>query len=269
MEFENIRGVVCDMDGVLWRGMEPLPGLKLFFDMLHDMDAPFMLATNNSSKSPAMYVDKLHGMGVTTVREENIVNSGLATANFLLKEYPIGADIHVLGGQGLFDVIREAGFPIVEQGAEVVVAGLHFELTYDMVARATLEINNGARFIGTNADPSYPSSEGMLPGAGSLLAMLETATGITPEVVGKPHAPMFHYALEKMGTAPEETLMIGDRLTTDIEGGINAGMKTALVFTGVTSPELLVESDVQPDVAYEGLDALVKAWNYRGGKRRR
>jgi 4-nitrophenyl phosphatase len=269
LEFENIRGIVADMDGVLWRGTQPLAGLKPFFDMLYDMDAPFMLATNNSSKSPAQYVEKLRGMGIETVAEENIVNSGLATANFLLKEYPIGADVHVLGGVGLFDVVREAGFSIVEKNADVVVAGLDFDVTYDKVARAALEINAGARFIGTNADPSYPSQEGNLPGAGSLLAMLQTATGVSPEVVGKPHAPMFAYALDKMGTQPEETLMIGDRLTTDIEGGINVGMKTALVFTGVTTPDMLVESDIQPDVAYESLEALVKAWNYTGGKRRR
>ena len=225
------------MDGVLWRGGTPLKGLDAFFQLLQDAELPYMLATNNSSRSPAQYVEKLRGMGIASVGADNIVNSGLATAHFLLNEYPIGADVHVLGGDGLREVIADAGFPLVEKDADVVVVGLDFHLTYANVTRAVLEIRNGARFIGTNPDATYPTEEGLAPGAGSLLAMVETATDVTPEVIGKPHAPMFAYALEQMGTEPGQTLMIGDRLSTDIAGGEQAGMKTALLFTGVTTPE--------------------------------
>ena len=269
MDYTDIRGVVCDMDGVLWRGGTALAGLGAFFQLLRDAELPYMLATNNSSRSPAQYVEKLHGLGIEDVSEDNIVNSGLAAAHFLLREYPRGADVHVLGGDGLRDVISEAGFALVEHNAEVVVAGLVFDLTYDAVKQAALQIRAGARFIGTNPDATFPTEEGLAPGAGSLLAMLETATDVTPRVIGKPFAPMFEYALEKMGTPPEQTLMIGDRLNTDIVGGQQAGTQTALLFTGVTQPADLADSDVQPDVAYEDLASLVKAWDYQGGKRRR
>jgi 4-nitrophenyl phosphatase len=269
VKFEDIRGVICDMDGVLWRGGELLPGMEAFFQLMHDADMPYMLASNNSSRSPAQYVEKIGGMGVNTVREDNIVNSGLATANFLTKEYPIGADVHVVGGDGLRQVIAEAGFPLVDDNAEVVVVGLEFDVTYEHLRRATLQIRAGARFIGTNPDPSFPSPEGLIPGAGSIIAAIEVATDVQPEIIGKPYAPMFEYALEKMGTDPAHTLMIGDRISTDIAGAVELGIKTALVFTGVTTPDELVQSDIQPDVAYEDLDALLKAWNYQGGKRRR
>ncbi len=269
MNFEDIHGVVCDMDGVLWRGDSPLPGLTDFFALMHEADIPFMLATNNSSKSPAQYIDKFKRLGVHTVQQHNIVNSGLATVHFLQQEYPRGADVHVLGGAGLHDVVREAGFPLVDEGAEVVVVGMDFELTYEKARRATLQIRAGGRFIGTNPDTSFPSPEGLIPGTGSLLAMLTAATDVQPEVIGKPHAPMFAFALAQTGTAPEHTLMIGDRISTDIAGGAGMGMKTALVFSGVSEPTDLIDSDVQPDVAYEDLAALLKAWNYQGGKRRR
>jgi len=269
VKFDDIQGVVCDMDGVLWRGSEPLPGMTDFFALMHEINMPLMLATNNSSRTPAMYVDKLKGMGVATVTEANIVNSGLATANFLLNEYPIGADVHVFGGEGLHKIIADAGFNPVERGAEVVVVGLSFDFTYQQLAGAVLNIRAGARFIATNPDPTFPSPEGLIPGAGSLVAAVQVASDAEPEIIGKPYAPMFQFALQQMNTDPAATLMIGDRLTTDIEGGQNARMQTALVFTGVTTPDMLVESDIQPTVAYEGLDALVKAWHYEGGKRRR
>lgn len=269
MKFEDIRGVICDMDGVLWRGSEPLPGMADFFQLMQDAAMPYMLASNNSSRSPAQYVQKINGMGVDSVREENIVNSGLATANFLTREYPIGADVHVVGGDGLRQVITDAGFPLVDDGAEVVVVGLEFNITYEHLRRAALQIRAGARFIGTNPDPSFPSPEGLIPGTGSILAALETATDQKAEVIGKPYAPMFEYALDRLGTDPAHTLMIGDRISTDIAGAVALGMKTAMVFTGVNTPDDLVQSDVQPDVAYEDMPALLKAWNYQGGKRRR
>jgi 4-nitrophenyl phosphatase len=269
VKFDDIQGVVCDMDGVLWRGSEPLPGMTDFFALMHEINMPLMLATNNSSRSPAMYVDKLRGMGVETIAEANIINSGLATVNYLLSEYPIGADVHVFGGDGLHTVIADAGFNLVERGADVVVVGLKFDLTYDEIKAAVLNIRAGARFIATNPDPTFPAPEGLIPGAGSVVAAVQVASDVTPKVIGKPHAPMFQYALQKLGTAPAATLMIGDRISTDIEGGHNAGMQTALVFTGVTQPDDLIDSDIQPTIAYEGLDALVKAWHYAGGKRRR
>jgi 4-nitrophenyl phosphatase len=269
VNYDEIQGVIADMDGVLWRGDEPLPGMDRFFALMHEAEMPFMLATNNSSKTRTDYINKLAKMGVTTVAESNIVTSGTATVDFLLREYPNGADVQVLGGAGLVQMLTEAGFPLVERGAQVVVVGLDFDVTYDKLKRAVLDIRAGARFIATNPDPTFPSPEGLIPGNGALVAAVQTATDTEPAFMGKPHAPMFETALATMGTDAAHTLMIGDRLNTDIQGGAVLGMQTALLLSGVTTTDDMVNSDVQPTVAYETLLDVVKAWDYRGGKRRR
>ncbi len=269
MNYDDIHGVIADMDGVLWRGDEPLKGMDQFFALLHEAQIPFMLATNNSSKTRTDYVNKLAKMGVTTVTESNIVTSGTATVDFLLREYPIGADVQVLGGAGLHHMLKEAGFPLVERGAEVVVVGLDFALTYEKIKRAVLDIRDGARFIATNPDPTFPSPEGLIPGNGALVAAVQTATDTPPEFMGKPYPPMFETALATMGTEPAHTLMIGDRINTDIQGAVELGMPTALLLSGVTTTDDMVASEIQPTVAYEGILDVVKAWDYQGGKRRR
>lgn len=269
MIFDHIEGVIADMDGVLWRGNQPLKGLAEFFDLMHTANLPYMLATNNSSKTPADYIVKLAELGVTGVQEKNIITSGTATVDFLHKEYPIGADVHVLGGDGLRKLISDGGFTLVETGAEVVVVGYDVNLTYDKLKMAAQNIHNGARFLSTNPDKTFPTPDGLAPGNGSITAAVEAATDTAPEFMGKPHAPMFETALARMGTNPAQTMMIGDRLNTDIEGGRDMQLNTVLLFSGVTTPEQLVVSDVQPDFAFETLLDVVKAWDYSGGKRRR
>jgi 4-nitrophenyl phosphatase len=269
VNFDDIQGVVADMDGVLWRGKEPIKGMHEFFELLYDADLPFMLATNNSSRTRTDYVNKLAGMGVTTVTEDNIVTSGTTTVEFLLKEYPIGADIHVLGGPGLHSMVREAGFNIVNEGADVVIVGLATDLTYDNLSRASVNIRAGGRFIATNPDKTFPTPDGLVPGNGALVAAVQAATDVEPEFMGKPYAPMFRTALDRLGTDPSKTIMIGDRLNTDIEGAIGVGMQTVLLLSGVTTTDDLTASDIQPDIAFESIMDVVKAWNYTGGKRRR
>jgi 4-nitrophenyl phosphatase len=269
VNYDDIQGVIADMDGVLWRGDQPLKGMHEFFALVHEANIPFMLATNNSSKTRTDYVNKLAKMGVTTVAEENIVTSGTTTIDFLLREYPIGADVYVLGGAGLLHMVREAGFPIVERDAEVVIVGLDFDVTYEKVKRAVLNIRAGGRFIATNPDVTFPSEEGLIPGNGALVAAVQAATDVEPEFMGKPYPPMFETALATMGTDAAHTLMIGDRLNTDIQGAAGVGMPTALLLSGVTTTDDMVTSNVQPTVAYESIMDVVKAWDYRGGKRRR
>lgn len=260
MNFADIKAVITDMDGVLWRGDEPLPGLIEFFDTLRARGVPIVLATNNSSKSQADYLHKLAGMGVTGVVEQQIVTSGTATASYLQKHYPPGTRVHVLGGDGLRLILRNAGFTIVPEDARVVVVGVDFNLTYENLKRACYLIRAGADFIGTNIDATFPMPDGLAPGAGSLIAAVATATGVTPQIMGKPAAAMFQAALDVLGTTAEHTLMIGDRLNTDIEGAMQAGLKAALVLTGVTSlPELEI-TGVQPDGVYSGLPDLLAAW---------
>lgn len=258
MDFSRIKAVVADMDGVLWRQDMALPGFLEFFDLMQQRNLPYVLATNNSSKSQADYQAKLARMGVVGVPASAILSSGIATAAFLRHEYPPGTRVHVLGGDGLHDVIREAGFALVADAADVVVAGLDWNLSYDRLKQAALNIRAGAHFIGTNPDTTFPTPEGLYPGAGSILAALQAATGIQPEIIGKPHPPMFEAALRLLRTAPAETLMIGDRLNTDIAGAAALGMRTALVLTGVSTRDDLADADPAPDAVYENLAAVVR-----------
>ncbi len=260
MNLSTIKAVIMDMDGVLWRGDEMLPGVDRFFEFLRTRDLPFVLASNNSSRSPADYVAKLGGMNLNGVSEGQIVTSGTVTVDYLKTHYPTEAPIHVIGGDGLKAMITAAGFGLADE-ARVVVVGIDFKLTYDKLKRAAYLIRSGADFIGTNADATFPMPDGLAPGAGSILAALRTATDRQPLVMGKPSKPMFETALHTLDAAPEITLMIGDRLDTDIEGAQVAGLKAALVYTGVTSPEILAASTIKPDGVYADLIALMSAWD--------
>jgi 4-nitrophenyl phosphatase len=261
MDFSDIKAVIMDMDGVLWTGDVALPGMADFFEFLRARSIPFALATNNSGKSPATYVEKLAKLGVQDVHDQQIVTSGTATAAYLQTRYAPGTPIHVLGGDGLRQVTAAAGFTLVDEGAAAVVVGLDPQLTYEKLKRAALLIRAGADFIATNQDMTIPVPEGLAPGAGSLVAALRASTEQEPIVtIGKPGAPMFESALRVVGTLPQHTLMIGDRLNTDIEGAVILGLKTALVLTGVSSR---VDAEVAarpPNGVYDGLLALMNAW---------
>lgn len=247
------------MDGVLWRGPQALPGMDRFFKLLFERELDFVLATNNSSRTPQDYVSKLAGMGVNGIRPQHIVTSGTATLSYLKSQYPAGARMYVVGGAGLKRLLTSAGFELVESNAAVVVCGVDFDLTYDKVRTATLLIRAGARFIGTNPDTSFPSPEGLLPGAGSIIALLESASGQPATIIGKPERGMFEAALRQLDSRPQETLMIGDRIGTDIAGAKAVGIRTALVLTGVETEESLRESDAQPDCVFAGLPELIEA----------
>jgi 4-nitrophenyl phosphatase len=260
MNLSTIRGVISDMDGVLWRGDEPLPGMTAFFDLMRTRAIPFVLATNNSSRTRADYVAKLAHLGIGGLQEAQIVTSGTTTVDYLCRMYPPGTRVHVLGGDGLKAMTTAAGFTLADSDARVVVAGIDFNLTYERLKTAAMLIRAGADFIGTNNDATFPKPEGLVPGAGSILAALRTATGREPRVMGKPGAPMFESALALLGTAAGETLMIGDRLDTDIVGADALGLPTALVLTGVTERAQLADSPVQPCGIYDGLTGLLNAW---------
>lgn len=263
MKYGNIKAVVMDMDGVLWRGEQALNGLQEMFVWLHEQSIPYMLATNNSSKTPADYMAKLARLEVRGVTEARILTSGIATATYMQSRFAPGTRVFVVGGKGVRQALDEAGFDVQDDSAdkiEVVVVGIDFDLNYDKLRTATLAIRNGAEFIGTNPDVTYPTPEGLAPGAGSVIAMVEVAVDQKAMIIGKPFPAMFQTALSTLGVSAENALMIGDRLNTDISGGQGVGMKTALLFSGVTTPEMLTTSDIWSDVAYEDLAELVKAW---------
>jgi 4-nitrophenyl phosphatase len=268
LKFSAISGLICDMDGVLWRGDEPLDGLRMLFTWLHEQQIPYMLLTNNSSRTQADYVAKLATMGVEGIRPEQILTSSIATADYMRSRYPAGTRVYALGMGGLRAALEAEGFEVLPSAeafdssdpVQVVVSGIDFALTYNQLTTAALHLQYGADFIGTNGDVSFPIPQGESPGAGSILALLKTATGREPVVIGKPAAPMFESALQLMNLPASAVLMLGDRLDTDIKGAQGVGMPTALVLTGVTTADDLIHQQIWADVVYEDLPALVRAW---------
>jgi 4-nitrophenyl phosphatase len=255
----GLRALIVDMDGVLYRGNYVLPGTRGFLAFLREQGICFTLATNNATKTPQQFVERLAGMGVT-IQPEEVMTSALATASYLASIAAPGTRVFVVGQDGLRDALLEAGFVLVEDEAEYVVAGMDFRIGYERLAQATLQIRAGARFIGTNPDRTFPSERGIVPGAGSLLAFLETATDVKPTVIGKPATAMIEQAIERMGAEPGTTAVLGDRLETDILAGQRANLPTILVLSGVTDRELLKKSEIQPDLVFDDVGHLHAVW---------
>lgn len=259
---------IFDMDGVLYRGSQALPGVRELLDALTLRERQFMLATNNSTATPEAYEAKLAAMGIEVSAAE-VLTSGLATRDYLLQTLPDGAGIYVIGMPALRELLF-AGTPFHpvqygEEQPEAVVVGLDLGFTYDKLKIANEAIRHGARFIATNADATLPTEAGLVPGAGSIIAALETASGQRPVVIGKPETPMLEAAMARMGVGPDETVMIGDRLDTDILAGARAGVPTVLVLTGVSTREDLATAEALPDVVVSDLPSLVEALTGEAG----
>lgn len=264
MDLVAIKGLLIDMDGVLYRGQAPIPGAERFIAFLRDQRIPFLLLTNNSSLTPGQYVVKLRGMGIETHAEE-ILTSAQATARYLAQQEPQGARVYVIGRKGLRQALMQQGFTLVEAEADYVAVGWDWELTYAQLKQATLFIRAGARFIATNPDPTFPSEVGIIPGNGAILAALEVATDVRPLVVGKPEPTIFQLALAQLGLdagdAPRLGIaVLGDRLETDVLGGQRMGLGTLFVLSGVTDEEKLAQSSVQPDLVFEDVAHLQRVW---------
>ncbi len=253
----NITHLIVDMDGVLYRGTQPMPRLVEFISFLRERSIQFVLATNNSTRVPQESVDKLAGMGVT-VSPDEILNSGQATARFLAHEYPPGTRIHVFGMPSLRQAMTDEGFVLADEDVELVVASMDRNVTYEKLEQATILIRRGARFIATNLDPTYPSEKGLLPGTGSLIVALETASGVKPTSIGKPEPTMYQLAMEQMGATPETTAIIGDRVDTDILGGKRADLTTICVLSGASTR---AEAEgIEADLIYDDIGHLLDIW---------
>ena len=254
----DITHLIIDMDGVLYQGDKPVPGLHEFFSFLRERPIPFILATNNSTRTPQQRVEKLARMGVQIFPEE-VLTSGQATARVLAREYPAGTRVHVFGSPALRKAVEEEGFVLADEDVELVVASMDRDVTYEKLKRAAFLIRGGARFVATNLDPTQPTAEGLLPGTGSLIAALRTTTETEPLVIGKPEPTMFQLAMAKMGAKPETTATIGDRLDTDILGGQRAGLITICVLSGSTSSRAEAEA-FGPDFIFQDIAELVETW---------
>lgn len=259
----SFKYAIMDMDGVLYRGNQAQPGLIEFFDFLRNNNIPFLMLTNNSANSAGDYTRKLAKMGVT-VKDSETVTSGQAASEYLRSVAPEGAGVFVVGMQPLRDSVfggeNEGLFVSDDKKPRFVVQGGDFNLVYETVKKACLLIRAGATYIATNADPVFPTEEGLIPGAGSIGALLQTSTGQKPLVIGKPEAPMYEMALKILGSTASETLMIGDNLVTDIDGANRLGIPTALTLSGVTNEAEYEKSPIKATLVYQGLPELIAAW---------
>ncbi|NLX43746.1 MAG: HAD-IIA family hydrolase [Chloroflexi bacterium] len=247
------------MDGVLYRGLTALPGAAEFIAFLQERGLGYLLVTNNSTLTPEQFSTRLARMGMS-VDPEHIYPSSVATANYLAAHAPRGTRVFVVGEQALVDALQARGFVMGGRESQYVVAGWDKTLTYDKLVTATLAIRDGATFIGTNPDKTYPLEHDIVPGAGSIQAAITAATDVEPLVIGKPGTPALLGALELLGAAQKDTAILGDRLDTDILGGARAGIHTIMVLTGISTEAEALASDTPPELIYADLPALLTDW---------
>jgi 4-nitrophenyl phosphatase len=251
-----------DMDGVLYRGDTALPGAKEFLSFLDVRGIRYLMLTNNSVRTPEGWSEKMAALGMP-VSAGRVMTAAQATAAYLHKSAPQGGKVYIIGGRGLTEAVLEAHpglFTLDVRRPDFVLVGLDPQLTYEKLKCACLAIRAGAHFIASNPDLTFPTEEGIVPGAGSIVAALEACSDVKALVIGKPEPYAFELALEQLGAQRETTAMLGDRLDTDILGGLRAGLTTVMVLTGISSQADLEASPYQPDYVYADLPELMKAW---------
>lgn len=258
--FGRVRALLIDLDGVLYRGNTPLKGASDFIHYLRDARVSFRLITNNATLTPEQYVAKFDAMNIH-VSQEEVFTSALATGLYLQQQGAAGSSAYVIGEDGLRAALEGIDMHLTDREPQWVVVGLDRRVTYDALATASLAVQRGARFVGSNPDLSFPDEAGLVPGAGALQGVVTAATGVQPVVVGKPQPLMFELAMQQLGTTRDNTAMLGDRLDTDILGAHSVGLPSIMVLTGVSTRADLEHSAVQPTVLVDDLPALMNLWS--------
>ena len=244
-------GYLIDMDGVIYRGHELIPGADRFIQELRSEKVPFLFLTNNSQRARRDIATRLQRLGME-VEEEHVYTCAMATARFLAQQKP-GGTAYVIGEGGLLTALDGQGFSIVDHDPDYVVVGEGRTFSFEMAEAALNMINNGAKLVATNLDPNCPTRDGSRPGCGALVAMLESASGIKAFSVGKPSPLMMRAARKELGLSTDETCMIGDTMETDILGGVQLGFHTALVLSGGTKRDDLPKYAYRPEFVAESL----------------
>ncbi|RJP48378.1 MAG: HAD-IIA family hydrolase [Anaerolineaceae bacterium] len=256
----NIKALILDMDGVIWKADAPIGDLAAIFKRIRERGLKFVFATNNGTKTPEEYQQKLADLGVK-IEASQVVTSAMGIAFLLAQKFPPKTKIFVIGEDGIRLALEEKGFEIlsVENApeAEAVVMGIDRSVNFEKVAEATLLVRAGLPFYSTNTDRTFPTPRGEIPGSGAWLSVVTTATGIEPTVAGKPFPYLMELALERLGATKEETLVVGDRLETDIAAGQAVGCPTALVLSGVSTREAAGAWTPAPNIIAENLSVLV------------
>jgi 4-nitrophenyl phosphatase len=256
----NIKSLILDMDGVVWRGDAPIGDLVATFQQIRERGLKFVFATNNSTKTSEQYVEKLKGLGVN-IEPWQVVTSSQAAARAIVQNFPQGTKALVIGEDGLRIPMEQEGFEIVSlenaSQAQVVVMGMDRGVSFEKLSEATLLIRQGVQFYATNMDKTFPTPRGQIPGAGAWASVIITATNVEPIVAGKPFPFLMELSLEKLGTKKEETLVVGDRLETDIAAGQRIGCPTALVLSGVSTKEQAENWNPKIDIVAKDLATLI------------
>jgi phosphoglycolate/pyridoxal phosphate phosphatase family enzyme len=247
------RLFIFDLDGVIYRGEEPMPYAVEAVQRLREEGKMVRFLTNNSALTREAYVRRLTGMGIPC-QEEELMTSAYATAIYLQSQGAEHKRVFIVGEEGIHEELRRIGMRVVtdpeEEGAEYVVAGIDRDFTYDKLRRAHFAIRHGAQFIATNRDATYPAAGGrIVPGGGAIVAAIQACTGVEPLVIGKPNTYSVELLLQRCGVCPQEAVLVGDRLDTDVLVGKRVGLHTVLVLTGVTDAEAVrfASEEMLPD----------------------
>ncbi len=257
---KQIRSLILDMDGVLWKSESPIGNLPEIFDAIHDRGLKVAFATNNSTQTPEQYVNRLAAFGVV-VQPWQVVTSALGVADLMAKDFPSGGRIFAIGGAGVFEAIQKRGFEALKiadaKNALAVVMGIDTNITFEKMCEATLLVRKGVPFYATNPDKTFPTPRGEIPGAGSWISVIVTATGVEPLYAGKPKPFLLELARSRLGTEKSQTLVVGDRLETDVAGSQAAGMPVALVLSGVSTRAQAEKWFPKIDILADDLYALI------------
>jgi len=248
------RAFISDMDGVIYHGNQLLPGVKEFVQWLRDEGKAFLFLTNSSERSPRELSQKLGRLGID-VEEKHFYTSALATAGFLGRQRP-GGSAYVIGEAALTSALYDVGFTMNDVDPNYVVCGETHNYSYEKIVKAVHLVRNGAKLIGTNPDINGPTENGIVPACGSLVAPIEKASECQAYYVGKPNPLMMRHALKKIGCRREDTLIIGDRMDTDILAGVESEIETVLVLTGVTTRKDLFRFPYQPGHILDGVTEI-------------
>jgi NagD protein len=247
-------GFLIDMDGVIYRGGQLIPGADRFINDLRRADVPFRFLTNNSQRTRRDVATRLQRLGID-VEPEHVYTCAMATARYLASQKP-GGTAYVIGEGGLLNALHENGYSVVDRDPDYVVVGEGRTLSFEMVEAALKMILGGAKLIATNLDPNCPTESGMRPGCGATVAMLEVASGVKAFSVGKPSPVMLRGARKELGLTTDQTVVIGDTMETDILGGVQLGFKTILVLSGGTSRGDLGRYAYRPEMIVDSIDEL-------------
>ena len=256
----HIKALILDMDGVIWKDDAPIGDLAEIFARIQALGLKYVFATNNGTKTPEQYAQRLAEFGVN-VESRQVVTSALGVAHMLAQKFPLGTKIFMIGEDGIHQALTEKGFEILPldhaPSAEIVVMGLDRDINFARMLEATLLVRGGIPFYATNPDKTFPTPRGEIPGAGAWISVVRTASDIEPIYAGKPYPFMMELSLEMLGTKKEETLVIGDRLETDIAAGQAIGCPTALVLSGVATSEQAYAWVPKIDIIVEDLKTLI------------